>query len=157
MSSFAVDATNPYAPPQSATVGPATAFALVGEEPALSLKPRVFEVGLRERHAVEVRINVWSGEETYLVDGELIRRTRSWWGRRRFSVGEKETHEVEVRVAASGRVSVYVDRQLAHPNLFPALPLVPLAMIAAILGAVLLAVGAAVLQVAGASVFLQLV
>jgi hypothetical protein len=134
MSRLSLDAGNPYAPPQAPLVEFPLAFHLVSREHAASLQPRVFEIGVRERHRVEVRINVWSGEETYLVDGELLRRTRLWWGRRRFSVGEKETHEVEVRVAPLGRVSVLVDRQLAHRNLFPALPWFNVGMVVLVCG-----------------------
>jgi hypothetical protein len=117
---------------------------MVSNEPSHSLRPRVFEVGVCERHQVEVQISIWTGEETYLVDGVERRRTRSWWGRRTFSVGEKETHDVEVRVAPSGRVSVYVDRQLACRNLFPVLPWFPFALGAAIL----VPIGSAMIAVA---------
>jgi hypothetical protein len=152
MTRLALD-DNPYAPPQSATVGASPAFAMLSDEPASSLQPRLFEVGVRQRHTVAVRINVWTGEETYWVDGEERLRTSSWWGRRTFSVGDKESHDVEVRVAPSGRVSVFVDRQLAHANLFPALPLIPLVIVAAILGLVFFAIGSALLPVGPAALW----
>jgi hypothetical protein len=151
MSRLAVETVNPYAPPQAGPAGPPVPFTMISNEPAVSVRPRIFEVGLRERHAVEVRINVLTGQETYLVDGEERLRTSSWWGRRCFSVGEKETHDVEVRVAASGRVSVYVDRQLAHHNLFPALPLLPLGILATLLGLGFFAAGAALFPYGPAS------
>jgi hypothetical protein len=138
MSRLAID-TNPYAPPLANTIGPSPAFAMVSNEPPHSVRPRVFEVGVHERHTVTVSISIWTGEEIYLVDGVERKRTRSWWGRRTFSVGEKETHDIEVRVAPSGRVSVYVDRQLAERNLFPMLPWIPAALGAIVLGLIFMA------------------
>jgi hypothetical protein len=120
---------NPYAPPRATKEARNVAFSMLSKCPQFSLQPRVFEVGRDERHTIEVRMSIWTGQEVYLVDGQEQLRTCSWWGSRKLSVGKVETHEVEVRVAPSNHVRVFVDRYLVHDNLFPTLPLIPWAVV----------------------------
>lgn len=89
-----------------------------------------FEVGIEERHVVEIFMSTW-GTEVYAVDGNEVLRQKSFsiWGARRFDVGDVEKHSVEIRIdmfpswksliAPVWIAEAYVDGVLVVADLFP--------------------------------------
>jgi hypothetical protein len=103
------DDANPYRPPQSKSDCESRGWFRWEQD-------ATFTVGTREVHEITMSASLWSGRETYSVDGQVVLSTKKPWGRRRFRVGKEETHEVEVVVTPTAAVRVFVDGELRHDN-----------------------------------------